>query len=168
MVIFYFGGLWLMKAKMFKEFRNRTFALCPETRRRQLLSKTVAQKQVSSASPTLGLSNFSSRFPGSDHDFSFCCLYLCERVWVSIRACVRRDQRLTLGMLLHCPNSLFLETVCHWSLIDWLANGLKRDGDRDLSILPPHPLHLGLQMCPALLGESKLRSSCLSGNHFTD
>lgn len=89
MVIFYFVGLWLRKAKMVEEFRNRTFALCPETRRRQLLSKTVAQKQGSSVSPTPCLTIFFlSRFPRSDHGFGFCCLYLCERVWVSIRAYV--------------------------------------------------------------------------------
>lgn len=64
-VVFYYVGSWLMKAKMFEEFRKRTFVLCAETQRLQLLfNKTVAQKQVSSVSPTPCLISF---FPLLDH-----------------------------------------------------------------------------------------------------
>lgn len=58
-VVFYFVGSWLMKAETFEEFRKRTFVLCAESQRLQLLfNKTVAQKQVSSASPTPCLISF--------------------------------------------------------------------------------------------------------------
>nr|BAC30531.1 unnamed protein product [Mus musculus] len=56
---FLFVGSWLMKAETFEEFRKRTFVLCAESQRLQLLfNKTVAQKQVSSASPTPCLISF--------------------------------------------------------------------------------------------------------------